>query len=136
MSASRQEVSCGVRVELRKSLESVLGQLDASTLPSDNSQELALLLVVENARSLPALGVRGLKARVYRIEKPLSSSEMARALFLDNRYLPLRVYSYEENGATVLLSYDQPSSILPGEEAKSGSRSAQKQPKNQRMSSQ
>ncbi len=137
MSASRQEVSCGVRVELRKSLESVLGQLDVSTLPPDSGQEFALLLLVVNGRSLPALGVRALRARLYKIENPLIALEMTRALSADNRYLPLRVYSYEENGATVLLSYDQPSSVVPGEgDEKLGSLSAQQQPKYQRVGNQ
>jgi hypothetical protein len=109
MSASRQEVSCGVRVELRKSLESVLGHLDGS----------ALMVLVEDGRALPALGVRALRARVYRVENPLIASETT--------YLPLRMYIYEENGATVLLTYDQPSSALPKEEEKSGLVSAQQQ---------
>ncbi len=138
MSASRQEVSCGVRVELRKSLESILGQLDISTLPPDSSQEFALLLLVENGRFLPALGVRALRARLYRIENPLIASEMTRAFSLDNRHLPLRVYSYEENGATVLLTYDQPSSVLPAKKDRGslGMLSAQQQPKDQPMGNQ
>ncbi len=135
MSASRQEVSCGVRVELRNSLESVLGQLDVSTLPPESG--FALMVLVENGRSLPALGVRALRARLYRIENPLIASEMTRAFSLADRYLPLRIYLYEENGTTVLLTYDQPSSVLPAKERGSlGTLSAQQQPKDQPMSNQ
>ena len=116
MSASRPEMPHAVtRVELCKSLESVLGQLDVSTSPPDRSREevgdagFALFVLPERARFLPALGVRALKARLYRIANPVTASKATRTFSIAEPYVPLRVYMYEEKGATVLLTYDQPS---------------------------
>jgi uncharacterized protein (DUF302 family) len=119
---------CGVtRVELCGSLESVLGRLDVSTSPPDRSREevgdagFALFVLPERARFLPALGVRALKARLYRIGNPVTASETTRTFSIAEPYVPLRVYIYEEKGATVLLTYDQPSSVLAAKEvAKTG----------------
>lgn len=119
MSASREEVSHGVtRVELRAPLESVLGQFDVSALTPDRSREqvgeganqatassgFAFFVVVEHGRFLPALGVRALKARLYRIESPPLASELTRTFSITDRYVPLRVDLYEESGTTVLLT--------------------------------
>lgn len=139
MSVSRQAVSYAVtRVELRtgksfddvcKSLESALGRLDVSTLTAGRNREqvverasqaagssgFSVFLVVEHGHLLQALGVRELKARLYVIGNPLIASEMTRVFPLAGLYAPLRLYVYEENGATVL-TYDQPSSLLPWKE--------------------
>ncbi len=128
----------GKRLELRtdksfdnvcKSLESVLGHLDVSTLTPNSSPEqiieraneavgssgFAIFLVVEHGRLLQALGARALKARLYLIGNPLVASEMTRVFPIAGLYAPLRLYVYEEDGATVL-TYDQPSSLLSAKE--------------------
>ena len=130
MSASRRKVSDAVtRVELRTSLESVLGHLDVSRLPDGSREQVGeraeqpagssgsgLFVLVEHARFLPTLGVHALKARLHWIRNPLIASEVTRGLSIADRGVPLQVYIYEENGATVLLTHDQSSSLLTTKE--------------------
>lgn len=128
---TKAEVSHRVtRVELDSSLDSVLAQLDLSMLTadsdqfgerakqSDGSSEFALYVVVEPGRFLPALGVRALRARLCRIENSRIALEVTSALSAD-RCVPLRGYIYEENGATVLLTYDRSSTVLRAKEGRS-----------------